>query len=126
MQTGWITATELGLMWTSSQNAGAGRPYPYTRVAILNPSTLAVISQPDIWNSQYAWLYPAVSVNERGHLGGSLDAMGGTLFPTIRALPDPGRPFARRDHQRLGDDQRVSEHPWHGRAVGGLQRSHDP
>ncbi len=86
MQTGWITATELGLMWTSSQNAGAGRPYPYTRVAILNPSTLAIISQPDIWNSQYAWLYPAVSVNERGHLGGALDALGGTLFPTIRAL----------------------------------------
>lgn len=84
-QTGWITDTELGIMWTSAQN-GAARPYPYTRVAILNPATLAVISQPDIFSTTSAWLYPAVSVNERGHLGGTIDNLGGNVFPTIRAL----------------------------------------
>ena len=93
-QTGWITDTELGIMWTSAQN-GAARPYPYTRVAILNPATLAVISQPDIYSTTSAWLYPAVSVNERGHLGGVIDNLGGNLLPTLRALirddlsPDP-------------------------------------
>ncbi|HEX3530599.1 MAG TPA: hypothetical protein VH988_26350, partial [Thermoanaerobaculia bacterium] len=93
-QTGWITDTELGIMWTSAQN-GAARPYPYTRVAILNPSTLAVISQPDIYSTTSAWLYPAVSVNERGHLGGVIDNLGGNTLPTLRALirddlsPDP-------------------------------------
>jgi hypothetical protein len=93
-QTGWITDTELGIMWTSAQN-GAARPYPYTRVAILNPSTLAVISQPDIYSTTSAWLYPAVSVNERGHLGGVIDNLGGNVLPTMRVLirddlsPDP-------------------------------------
>ncbi len=93
-QTGWITDTELGIMWTSAQN-GSARPYPYTRVAILNPSTLAVISQPDIYSTTSAWLYPAVSVNERGHLGGVIDNLGGNTLPTLRALirddlsPDP-------------------------------------
>jgi hypothetical protein len=86
MQTGWITDTELGVMWTSSQNSGGGRPYPYTKVAILNPSTLAVVSQPEVWNNSYAWLYPAVAINERGHLGGTIDALGGTFYPTVHGL----------------------------------------
>jgi hypothetical protein len=85
MQTGWITDTELGFMWGSAQNGGT-RPYPYTRVAILDPSTLTVISQPDLFSTTSAWLYPALSVNERGHLGGTVDNLGGNLFPTIRAV----------------------------------------
>src|SRR3954453_11456640 len=94
MQTGWITDTELGLMWLSAQN-GSSRPYPYVRAVILNPSTLAVLSQPDIFNTTYAWLYPAMSVNERGHLAGTADILGGTQYPTIAAVirddlsPDP-------------------------------------
>jgi List-Bact-rpt repeat protein len=94
MQTGWITDAELGLMWTSAQS-GASRPYPYTRVAILDPATLAVIAQPDIFNTTSAWLYPAISVNERGHLAGTVDNLGGNLYPTITAIlrddlsPDP-------------------------------------
>jgi Divergent InlB B-repeat domain/S-layer homology domain len=85
MQTGWITDTELGLMWTSAQN-GASRPYPYIRVAILNPATLAVISQPDIFDTVAAWLYPAMAINERGHLAGTADYLGGSHQPTIAAI----------------------------------------
>ncbi|HEY0553842.1 MAG TPA: S-layer homology domain-containing protein [Thermoanaerobaculia bacterium] len=85
MQTGWITDSEVGFMWNSSQN-GSSRPYPYVRAAILNPSTLAVLSQPDVFNPSFAWLFPAMSVNERGHLGGTIDALGGTLFPTITSV----------------------------------------
>ncbi len=85
MQTGWITPTELGFMWTSAQNPPL-RPYPYVRVALLDPVTLGVIAQPDIFNSSYAWLYPAVAVNARGHLGGAVDALGGILFPTVESI----------------------------------------
>jgi hypothetical protein len=85
IQTGWITDSELGIMWTSAQN-GAARPYPYTRVAILDPATLAVVSQPDIYSTTSAWLYPAVAVDERGHLGGVVDNLGGNVLPTMRAL----------------------------------------
>jgi hypothetical protein len=85
MQTGWITDTELGFMWGSAQNGGT-RPYPYTRVAILDPTTLAIVSQPDLFSTTSAWLYPALSVNERGHLGGTVDNLGGNIYPTIRAI----------------------------------------
>ena len=85
MQTGWITDTELGFMWNAPQN-GTARPYPYVRSVILNPSNLSVISQPDIFNTTNAWLYPAMSVNQRGHLAGTADYMGGTQYPTIVAI----------------------------------------
>lgn len=94
MQTGWITDTELGFMWNSSQN-GASRPFPYVRTVTLNPATLAVLAQPDIFSTSSAWLYPALSVNQRGHLGGTVDFLGGTTFPIVTALirddfsPDP-------------------------------------
>ncbi len=95
MQTGWITGTELGFMWNSSLDDELSRPYPYIRAVVLNPTTLAVLSQPDIFNTDSACLYPAMSVNERGHLGGTFDLLGGLRFPTIVALirddlsPDP-------------------------------------
>ncbi|MEP7011021.1 MAG: BACON domain-containing carbohydrate-binding protein [Acidobacteriota bacterium] len=96
MQTGWITNTELGLMWNSSQDdEEISRPYPFIRTVLLNPTTLAVLAQPDIFSSISASLYPAMSVNERGHLGGTVDFLGGERFPTIVALirddlsPDP-------------------------------------
>jgi hypothetical protein len=84
-QTGWITDTELGVMWSSSQNGGT-RPYPYTRVAVLDPVSLAVLAQPDIYSNSSAWLYPALAVNERGHLGGTISNLGGNVLPTLRYL----------------------------------------
>ena len=85
MQTGWVTSTELGFMWHSSQ--GGSKTYPWTRVLILNPSTLSVTSQPDIYSSDSAWLYPAVAVNSRSHLGGVIDKLGGSaVYPEVRAI----------------------------------------
>lgn len=86
MQAGWITDSELGLMWNSSQDDGLGRPYPFIRSVLLNPATLAVLAQPDLFNKSSACLYPALSVNERGHLGGTFDMLGGDRFPSIVAL----------------------------------------
>jgi hypothetical protein len=85
LQTGWVTDTELGMMWPSNTQAPA-RPFPYTRVLIVNPDTLAVISEPDIFSTTSALLYPAVSVNQRGHLGGIIDSLGGDQSTTVRAF----------------------------------------
>jgi hypothetical protein len=85
MQTGWVTATELGFMWSAGSDAT--HPYPYTRVAILNPaSPSTLISQPDIFSTTAAMLYPAVAVNARGHLGGTIDRLGGSGFTSLRAI----------------------------------------
>jgi ribosomal protein L35AE/L33A len=85
MQTAWLTSTELGFMWHSSQ--GGTYAYPWTKVAILNPSTLAIQSQPEIYSSDSAWLYPALAVNGRGDLGGIIDRLGGSAaYPQVRGL----------------------------------------
>lgn len=84
-QGGWITDNELGVMWVSSQQAPA-RPFPFTRVAIFNPDTLALLGEPDIWSSTNAFLYPIMAVNQRGHLGGVIDNLGGDTHPRVRAI----------------------------------------
>jgi hypothetical protein len=85
MQTAWLTSSELGFMWHSSQ--GGSYTYPWTKVAILNPSTLAVQSQPEIYSSDSAWLYPALAVNGRGDLGGIIDRVGGSsAYPQVRGV----------------------------------------
>jgi hypothetical protein len=75
--TGWVNTTEVGFAWGSGQNPAAGRPYPFTRVLILNPQNLSVSAQPDVWNQNYACLYLSVATNGRGHLGGAIDLIGG-------------------------------------------------
>ncbi|HZT06473.1 MAG TPA: hypothetical protein VFC51_05545 [Chloroflexota bacterium] len=84
MQTGWLNSTELGFMWDSASMTG--RPFPFVRVLILNPSTLAIVSQPDMFSTSTAILYPAVAVNARGHIGGEVSVLGGSSLPTIEAL----------------------------------------
>lgn len=83
MQTGWATSAEVGFMWSSAQ--GTNRPFPFVRTVILSP-TLSLLSQPDIRNDSYAFLYPAIAVNARGHLGGEVSSLGGSRFPTIDAI----------------------------------------
>jgi hypothetical protein len=84
-QGGWITDTEFGVAWTSAQ-IPPNRPFPFTRIAIFNPDTLALISEPDIWSATNAFLYPIFSVNEQGALGGVIDNLGGDTHPRVRAI----------------------------------------
>ncbi len=82
MQSAWLTNSQVGFAWNSG-SVGAARPYPFIRVALFNRSNLALVSQPDIFNTTAAWLYPAFAVNEAGHLGGVIDLLGGTAHPTV-------------------------------------------
>ena len=81
MQGGWVRAGELGFMWNSAQDAANSRSYPFVRVVLLNPSTKAVLSQPDIYGNSNAWLYPSVAVDARGHIGGTVWSQGGSTNP---------------------------------------------
>jgi len=84
-QTGWLTATELGFM-RHSPGGTPERPYPFVRVVILNPASLVVLSESDIWSQDFAVQYPSVAVNARGHIGGIAYALGGRGFPAVYAL----------------------------------------
>ena len=86
--TGWISNGVIGFMWNASQGSGAlgDFPYPYVHVARFDASTLALIDEPIIWNASGAWIYPAVAVNERGDIAGTLYFGGGAYFPIMTAL----------------------------------------
>ena len=86
--TGWISNGVIGFMWNASQGSGAlgDFPFPYVHVARFDASTLALIDEPIIWNSNAAWAYPAVGVNDRGDIAGTLYFGGGVYFPIMTAL----------------------------------------
>jgi len=88
IQTAWVTSDEMGFMWNSAENTGSGRPKPFIRALRLNKSTLAVNSQPDIWDTTFAWHYSAIGVNARGHIAGP--AWFGSLSqaPSLTILVD--------------------------------------
>lgn len=74
----------IGVLWMARQDANF--PQPYTIHARFNQSTSALISQQQIWNSTFAWLYPNVTVNAAGNLGGVI-AYGGGTGAQVTAYP---------------------------------------
>jgi hypothetical protein len=76
----WIAGTRAGFMWTAA--ASAGRPLPYVKVAIVDVTTRALAEQPDIWNQQSAFAYPAACPNAQGVVGVSMFFGGGQRHPS--------------------------------------------
>jgi hypothetical protein len=70
----------IGFLWTS--NAFGSRPRPFVRVVQLNAATKAVVSQPDLWNTGFAWAYPDAAASDSGGVGITLFRGGGAFFPT--------------------------------------------
>jgi hypothetical protein len=55
-------------------------------VARFNESTRALVNQPIIWNSSFAWQYPAIGVDGRGAIAGTVFYGGGSYYPTMASL----------------------------------------
>ena len=72
----YVASGVVGFMWNAKQ--GGSFPYPYVRIARFRQSDLGLIDTPQIWNSTNAWHYPSVGVNNRGHIAGTIFAMGQT------------------------------------------------
>jgi len=75
----------IGVMFMAKQDATF--PYPYSVHARFNQTTRALITQGQIWNSNYAWLYPSAAPNASGNLAGTLQIGGGTA---ANGFPYPG------------------------------------
>ena len=78
---------ELGFMWSAAQgvDAIATFAYPYVRTLTVNRDSKALISEPQIWSSSYAWFLPSAGVNARGHIGGTVATAGGAVHPSCSA-----------------------------------------
>jgi hypothetical protein len=77
---GWVTGNRAGFMWTAA--AGGTRPMPYVKVAVVDTALRRLIEEPDIWNSGFAYAYPAACPNAQGVVGVSLFLGGGNRNPT--------------------------------------------
>ena len=63
----WISGTRAGFLWTAA--AKAGRPLPYVKGAVVDVTTRALAEEPDIWNQQSAFAYPAAARTRRASSG---------------------------------------------------------
>jgi hypothetical protein len=75
----WISGTRAGFLWTAG--AKTGRPVPYVKGAVVDVTTQALAEEPEIWNQQSAYAYPAACPNAQGVVGLSLFFGGGQRHP---------------------------------------------
>ena len=85
-RTSWVASGVIGTMWSASQDGSHN--YPYVRVVRINESNKTLINEPDIWTSSHAFIYPSVSIDGRGHIGGVVFYGGGTEYPSLLTLID--------------------------------------
>ncbi len=102
----WTGAGRIGFMWTAA--AGGDYPFPHVRVAVFDSGDRDLISEPHIWNDNYAWVYPAVGVNNRGDVAGTVYRIGGGQHP--------------RAYASIWDDISGGPTPWE---VHGIRYSND-
>ena len=76
---GAIAGDVLTFAWTS--NNFNERPRPYVRVVNISAANESLINEPDIWNQEMAFAYPALCPNNRGDLGITLFVGGGDYHP---------------------------------------------
>jgi hypothetical protein len=76
----WTTGDQAGFLWTA--NTQTGRPNPYVKAVVVDTTTQAIVAEPDIWDNNVAWAYPAACPNVDGWVGVSLFYGGGANLPT--------------------------------------------
>jgi hypothetical protein len=120
LQGGFITGDTVGFVWTPSQ--GGSFPFPYMRVSTFDAGNdLAALDDIDVWSPDVAFMYPSVSVNSAGQLGGTVMWGGGdthyascsgwvadnatqeSLVPLAHTLSIAGNYGAQNGDRRSGD-----------------------
>ncbi|MFE6101557.1 hypothetical protein ACFVQ4_16495 [Streptomyces laurentii] len=77
---GWVTDGNVGFLWHALPTND--RPQPWLKGLVVDTTTMTVVSEPDLWNADQAYAYPATCPNDDGVVGISLFfGGGGTLDP---------------------------------------------
>ena len=82
--TGWTGNGKVGWFWNVAQ--GDGYSFPHVQGAIFRTSDLKLQEEPIIYNDSYAWGWPAMGVNNRGDVAGTIYRIGGGEYPRARAF----------------------------------------
>lgn len=83
IQGAWVAGGVIGFMWNAAQ--GNGFSYPHVQVLRFAEVNRSLLSQGQVFSNSYAYLYPSVQPNARGHLGGTMAWGGGTFYPNALA-----------------------------------------
>lgn len=75
----WTARGVIGFAW--SANGSGSFPRPHVRVICLDESSKLVVNEPTIWHPDFAYAYPDICPNDRGHLGIVLFRGGGAVHP---------------------------------------------
>ncbi len=78
---GWIGRGNIGFLW----NSGAIGTFtaPYVEGVVVDEPTRAYSSRPAVWNSSFAWHYPAAAANTRGDVGLSVHGSSISQYPSF-------------------------------------------
>lgn len=76
----WVANGIVGFMWMAMQDASF--PFPYVFVLEISQASGTNVGEPLIFNPNYAIMFPAIAVNQRGGLGLSLQFGGGSYYPS--------------------------------------------
>jgi hypothetical protein len=82
MQGGTRRGNELWWVWTAGRGGDGGTAYPYAEIAVVDATSLGLISQPAIAFSGGAVAYPAVATNGLGEIGYTAAYGGAANFPS--------------------------------------------
>jgi hypothetical protein len=74
------SGNNIGFAWTAAQDGTF--PFPHVRAAIVDGGSKNLVSQPHIWNPEFAFAYPAVAPNQDGTIGISVAYGGKLLYPS--------------------------------------------
>lgn len=77
-----MAGNELWFAWGANQGGVNHRPHPYTQIARLDATTLAVLDNPNVWDPTVAIQYAALDSNASGEIGISYMFGGGGSFPS--------------------------------------------
>jgi hypothetical protein len=73
---------ELWFAWGSNRGGANNRPNPFVQIARIKASTQSLIDNVNLWDTNSAICYAALSTNSRGEVGASYSIGGGRRFPS--------------------------------------------
>jgi hypothetical protein len=78
----WIVGSQAGFLWAALPRPAQGRPQPYVKALVVDINTRTAVAEPDLWNPDFAFAYPAACPNANGVVGVSVCyGGGGTSHP---------------------------------------------
>ncbi len=83
---GFASDAEVGFAWHVGPTTN--RPFNYIKLVRIDPSSMTLRDEQDLWGSSRAFMYPSAAANVYGHVAIVAATGGGTRYPSTTVLLD--------------------------------------